>query len=93
MVKQIIQLTDQVFLFPFIIHTPMYQYGDQPEWDNSGAVSHLMPTYEITNKEEYSWIIDNKMPYEIVAINHGRKLKHFRFKNKEDAMAFKLRWL
>jgi len=93
MVQSIIQLTDQVFLFPYIEHPPMNEYGDEPGWDNSGAVSHLMPTYEICNKEEYSWIIENKISYEIVEIDHGRKMKHLRFTNKEDAMAFKLRWL
>lgn len=91
--NQITQLTDQVFLFPYIEQPSVCQYGDMPSWDNSGATSHLMPINEIVNKEEYNWIIKNKILYEIVAIDHGRKMKHLRFINKEDAMAFKLRWI
>lgn len=71
----------------------MCQYGHEPEWDNSGAVSHLMPVLEMTNKEEYAWLFNNDIPYEVVAIDHGRKVKHIRFTDIEDAMAFKLRWL
>ncbi len=87
------QLSDTLFAFSFTVFQPISNYGDDPYLDSLGAVSHLLPTHNIDDKEEFEWINDNHFPYDIHNIDTAALYKVITFKNIEDAMAFKLRWM
>ena len=86
------QLSETVFVFSFIEIPAMFKEGDDPYLDSIGAVSHLLPTIELIDKEELEWIRENNISYQTTSIDHIKCLMNIEFENKEDAMAFKLRW-
>ncbi len=87
----ITQISDTTFSFTYLHFEPMSQYGDDPYLDNLGATSHLTPTYAVEDVDEYRWILDNNLPFDEQVIS--QTIRHIKFKNLEDAMAFKLGWL
>lgn len=87
------QLTNKQFCFSYMYIKPLYQHGDKPTWDQSGAVSHLLPTKKYLDQMALTWIKKNNISVRFISNNDRQMYDIFEFERDEDAVLFKISWL
>jgi hypothetical protein len=91
-IDMIIKVNDLEYDFSLRKIPPYYKHGDKPEWDRTGATSHLMPQYTFDDTAAIDWIHENNIKYKIVYLieDVGTNFRRIKFEDEDQAMAFKL---
>ena len=87
----ITQVDTMRFKFPMIKREAECKYGDDPYLDSLGAVSHLLPHYDVFDKEAMRWVAS--VSHNLVEYDMCKLFLTVNFENVEDAIYFKMRWI